>query len=133
MNKLWNIRCVLVAVATLCLIFGAFSDHAVATSGGRPWMDRSLSADRRAELVVDQMTLDEKLQMVHGTGWGVLRDGSYVPVKSNRGVGYVPGIERLGIPDINMTDSAVGIRRAASESRYATLLPSVLGLAATWD
>jgi beta-glucosidase len=96
-------------------------------------MDRSLSAERRAELVVDQMTLDEKLQMVHGTGWGVLRDGSPVPVKSNRGVGYVPGIERLGIPDINMTDSAVGVRRAAPEGRYATLLPSVLGLAATWD
>jgi beta-glucosidase len=96
-------------------------------------MDRSLSPDRRAELVVNEMTLDEKLQMVHGTGWGVLRDGCVVPAKSNRGVGYVPGIERLGIPDINMTDSAVGIRRAAAESRYATLLPSVLGLAATWD
>jgi beta-glucosidase len=96
-------------------------------------MDRSLSADRRAELVVEQMTLDEKLQMVHGTGWGVLRDGSPVPAKSNRGAGYLPGIERLGIPDINMADSAVGIRMAAPESRYATLLPSVLGLAATWD
>jgi beta-glucosidase len=96
-------------------------------------MDRSLSADRRAELVVDQMTLDEKLQMVHGTGWGVLRPGSYVSAESNRGAGYVPGIERLGIPGINMADSAVGIRMAAPESRYATLLPSVLGLAATWD
>jgi beta-glucosidase len=61
-------------------------------------MDRSLSPDRRAELVVEQMTLDEKLQMIHCTGWGVLRDGSPVPAKSNRGAGYLPGIERLGIP-----------------------------------
>lgn len=79
------------------------------------------------------MTLDEKLQLVHGTGWGVLRSGDPVPEKSNRGAGYMPGIERLGIPDINLADSAVGIRMAALESRYATLLPSVLGLAATWD
>ena len=98
-----------------------------------PWMDRSLSADRRADLVMGQMTFEEKLQLVHGTGWGVLRAGDPVPVASNRGAGYVPGILRLGIPDINLADSAVGVRMAGPESRYATLLPSGLGLAATWD
>jgi beta-glucosidase len=45
----------------------------------------------------------------------------------------VPGIERLGIPAINMADSAVGVRMAAVESRYATLLPSTLGAAASFD
>jgi beta-glucosidase len=103
------------------------------STGAMPWMDRSLSPDRRAELVLKQMTLDEKLQLVHGTGWGVLRAGAPVPAKSNRGAGYIPGILRLGIPDINQADSAVGVRMAAPESRYATLLPSVLGLAASWD
>ena len=53
--------------------------------------------------------------------------------RHNGGAGFVPGIPRLGIPDINLADSAVGVRMAARESRYATLLPSVLGLAATWD
>ena len=98
-----------------------------------PWMDRALSADRRADLVLKQMTLEEKLQFVHGTGWGVLRAGAPVPPRSNKGAGYVPGIPRLGIPDINLADSAVGVRMAGPESRYATLLPSALGLAATWD
>jgi beta-glucosidase len=96
-------------------------------------MDRTLSADRRADLVMQQMTLDEKLQLVHGTGWGVLREGSQVPARSNHGAGFMLGIDRLGIPDINLADSAVGVRMAAPDSRYATLLPSVLGLAATWD
>ena len=49
------------------------------------------------------------------------------------GAGFVPGIERLGIPDINLADSAVGVRLAARESRYATLLPSTLGAASSWD
>ncbi len=43
------------------------------------------------------------------------------------------GIDRLGIPDINLADSAVGIRMAAYQSRYATLLPSTLGAASSWD
>src|SRR5260370_16998527 len=33
-----------------------------------PWMDKSLSPDRRADLVIAQMTLDEKLSLVHGGG-----------------------------------------------------------------
>jgi beta-glucosidase len=98
-----------------------------------PWMNRSLSPDERAELVVGQMTLDEKIQMVHGTGWGVLRAGAPVPARSNFGAGFMAGIDRLGIPDINLADSAVGIRMAAYQGRYATLLPSTLAAAASWD
>jgi len=98
-----------------------------------PWMNKSLSPDQRADLVLEQMTLDEKIQLVHGTGWGVLRPGAPVPARSNLGAGFTPGIDRLGIPDINLADSAAGVRMAALQSRYATLLPSPLGLAATWD
>jgi beta-glucosidase len=98
-----------------------------------PWMNNSLSPDQRADLVLQQMTLEEKIQLVHGTGWGVLRDGDPVPVRSNLGAGYVPGIDRLGIPDINLADSATGVRLGALQSRYSTLLPSPLGLAATWN
>jgi beta-glucosidase len=98
-----------------------------------PWMNKSLSPDERADLVIKQMTLDEKIQLVHGAGWGVLRPGAPVPARSNLGAGFTPGIDRLGIPDINLADSAVGIRLGAMQSRYATLLPSALGLAATWN
>jgi beta-glucosidase len=98
-----------------------------------PWMNKALSPDQRADLVLQQMTVDEKIQLVHGTGWGVLRGGAPVPPRSNLGAGFVQGIDRLGIPDINLADSAAGIRMAALQSRYATLLPSPLGLAATWD
>jgi beta-glucosidase len=98
-----------------------------------PWMNKALDPDQRADMVLRQMTLDEKIQLVHGTGWGVLRKGDPVPARSNLGAGFVPGIDRLHIPDINMADSAVGIRMAALQSRYATLLPSTLGAASSWD
>src|ERR1039458_696355 len=98
-----------------------------------PWMDKTLPPDKRADMLIAQMTLDEKIQLVHGTGWGAMRPGAPVPPGSNEGAGFVPGIERLGIPPINMADSAVGVRMAAGESRYATLLPSTLGAAASFD
>ena len=90
----------------------------------RPWMNRNLSPDQRADMVIEQMTLDEKIQLVHGAGWGVLRAGDPVPPRSNLGAGFVPGIDRLGIPDVNMADSTVGVRLGALQSRYSTLLPS---------
>jgi beta-glucosidase len=98
-----------------------------------PWDDRTLSPDRRADLVLEQMTLEEKLRMVHGTGWGVLRPGTAYPAESNHGAGFVPAIPRLGIPKIDLADSAVGVRMSAFDGRYSTLLPSVLALASSWD
>ncbi len=98
-----------------------------------PWRNKALSPDQRADLVLGQMTLDEKIQMVHGTGWGVLRAGDPIPPNSNFAAGYMAGIDRLGIPGIDLADSAVGIRMAAYQSRYATLLPSTLGAASSWD
>jgi beta-glucosidase len=104
-----------------------------ARPASQPWMNPSLDPDARADLMIHEMTLDEKIQLVHGNGWGVLRDGAPVAARHNGGAGFVPGIPRLGLPDINLADSAVGVRMAALNGRYATLLPSVIGLSASWD
>src|SRR5271154_65686 len=101
--------------------------------GKMPWMNKTLSPDQRADLVLAQMTLDEKIQMVHGQGWGVLRAGDPIPEGSNFGAGFMAGIPRLGIPNVDLADSAVGIRMAAYQGRYATLLPSTLGAASSFD
>ncbi len=122
-------------VALALASFGHGAAHAEAKPdiSKMPWMNKALSSDERASLVLGQMTLDEKIQMVHGTGWGVLRKGAPIPARSNFGAGFMAGIDRLNIPDINLADSAVGIRMAAYQSRYATLLPSTLGAASSWD
>jgi beta-glucosidase len=98
-----------------------------------PWMDASLSPDARAEMVVKQMTLDEKIGLVHGEGmpgWGKPRPNAYL---GNGGAGFVLGVERLGIPMIQMSDAAYGVRSSAENGRYSTALPSNVGSAASWD
>ena len=91
-------------------------------------MDTTLSADQRADLVIEQMTLDEKISLLHGRG-GFQAEGAI----SNGGAGVIQGVPRLGLPPIQLADAAVGVRAAAERGRYATLLPSTIAAAASWD
>ena len=93
-----------------------------------PWMDKNLPPDQRADMVVAQMTLDEKILLAHGSG-GFAAAGA----RSNGGAGMISGIERLGLPDVQLADSAYGVRDSAPRGRYATVLPSVMAEAATFD
>ncbi len=97
-----------------------------------PWMDRSLPPDRRADLVMEQMTLDEKLGLVHG-GSAYSGQATPQPSQSLGGAGFIPGIPRLGIPDLQMTDGRSGVANTGRRGRYATALPSSLAAGATWD
>jgi beta-glucosidase len=99
-----------------------------------PWMDKSLSPDRRADLLIKQMTLDEKISLLHGGGWSFGPPGRPAPLtRSLGGAGFIPGIERLGIPDTQMADAAVGVTKGAGHSRYSTALPSGTAEASSWD
>jgi len=99
----------------------------------RPWMNTSLSSDQRAAMVVKEMTLDEKISLLHGTGMVGLSPMSPLAIHSNGGAGYVVEIPRLGIPAIQMSDAAYGVRMSGENGRYSTALPSCIAGAATWD
>jgi len=128
-----NSHSLAVALALALIAHGACFAQQATPLMSQPWMNPSLAPDLRADLVLKQLTLDEKIQLVHGIGWGPLVPGSPVPPDNNGGAGEVLGIPRLGIPSLQQADSAVGIRMAAQQSRYATLLPSVLAAASSWD
>lgn len=116
----------------LCsLAFAQFKPKEKPVQG--PWMNTSLSADQRADLVIKEMTLDEKIGLIHGTGLLGLGPMSPLSVDSNGGAGYVVGIPRLGIPGIQMTDAAYGVRSSGQNGRYSTALPNNLASAASWD
>ena len=123
------------AVGFLFLIFNFVSLPANAQSNGKnlPWMDSKLSPDERAAMVVKEMTIDEKISMLHGTGMAGLSPMSPLAIHSNGGAGYVPEIPRLGIPAIQMSDAAYGVRSSGENGRYSTALPSCVAGAATWD
>src|ERR1700678_2165651 len=97
-----------------------------------PWMNSSLSPDERAAMVVKEMTLDEKISLLHGTGMVGLSPMSPLAIHSNGGAGYVPGIPRLDIPAIQMSDAAYGIRSSGENGRYSTALPANVASAASW-
>ncbi len=96
-------------------------------------MNPKLSPDERASMVVKQMTLDEKISLLHGTGMEGLSPMSPLAAQSNGGAGYVVGIPRLGIPGIQMSDAAYGVRMSGVNGRYSTALPSDVAGAASWD
>jgi beta-glucosidase len=75
----------------------------------------------RARQIVAQMTLEEKIAELHG-----IHDPNHYRV--------VPGLARLGIPALHMTNGPAGVGPGgASPQPPATAMPSPLSLAATWD
>ena len=98
-----------------------------------PWMNASLSPDERAGLVLKEMTLDEKVALLHGIGMPTDEPVTPENAASNRGVGYAIGVPRLGIPGIDMSDAAYGVRSSGVNGRYSTALPANVAAAASWD
>jgi beta-glucosidase len=117
---------ILVGLASLfiaCCLTSVFAQYPERPVTG-PWMDKTKSPDERADLLIAEMTMDEKIVLLHGVG------GSD---KSLGGAGYVPGVPRLGIPDLQMTDGRSGVANAGFEGKYTTALPSAIANAASWD
>jgi beta-glucosidase len=106
----------------------------MAQSANQPWMNSTLSPEARAELVLKQMTLEEKIALLHGNGMAHAPQWQ-MPLTSisNGGAGYVEGVKRLGIPPLFISDAAYGIRDSGANGRYSTALPSDLAAASTWD
>jgi beta-glucosidase len=99
------------------------------------WSDKSLSPDARADMVIKEMTLDEKIQLLHGPGWNAIFSApeSGPLTRAIAVLGFIPGVPRLGVPDLQMTDCVVGVSGAGAKGRYATALPSAEAMAAAWD
>ncbi|MHB1856399.1 MAG: hypothetical protein ACYCPM_03095 [Acidobacteriaceae bacterium] len=76
-----------------------------------PWSDASLSPDQHADPVIKEMTLDENISLLHGQDMPLFSKG---PTDSNGGAGYTATIPRLGIPSIQMANSAYGVTRGAA-------------------
>ncbi|HXM91447.1 MAG TPA: glycoside hydrolase family 3 C-terminal domain-containing protein [Candidatus Dormibacteraeota bacterium] len=134
MEKLRCLRFGLTAVLAISLASAPSFAQREESAKDRPWMNTKLSPDERAEMVLKELTLDEKIGLLHGEGmpgWpGKVFPNAYL---GNGGAGFVLGVERLGIPMIQVSDAAYGVRSSADNGRYSTALPSNIASAATWD
>ncbi len=151
MNELWRLRgkasaavgfCVLGGIVVVCLGYATtvcaqhrMHGQQVKEDRNHPWMNASLSPDERANMVLKEMTLDEKIDLLHGMGMpGWPREvQNPEPELGNGGAGFVLGVPRLGIPMIQMSDAAYGVRSSAENGRYSTALPANVAAAASWD
>jgi beta-glucosidase len=79
------------------------------------------AARERAERIVSQMTLKEKIYQMHG-----FHDGDQDRI--------VAGVPRLGIPPMPITNGPAGVGPGGGSPQLrATALPAPITLAATWD
>ncbi|WP_432379409.1 beta-glucosidase [Duganella sp. P38] len=106
-----------------------------AQAADQPWLDKSLSADKRAELALNAMTQQEKLRWVLGHfGSDFGNKTKKHPAALPFSAGYIEGVPRLGLPALFETDAGLGVATQASKTpRERTSLPSGLATAATWD
>jgi beta-glucosidase len=80
-----------------------------------------ITGNARVDRLLGQMTLDEKIAMIHGAG----EDASTYQGEA----GYLPGIKRLGIPPMRFADGPPGVL-----TRVPSIAPtSTMGLAATFS
>ena len=109
-----------------------------------PWMDTSLSPRERAEKLVAAMTLEQKIQQLHGDMetidiYGLIEkattkeemDRLAAQIRIER---HVKAIEELGIPRFRVTNGPVGVGMGdGTPSPPATSLPMAIALAAGFD
>lgn len=134
-SKMTALRC---AVLTSAVVMGlcTAAGPALSQTAARPWNDTTLSPDARARLLLAQLTQDEKFQLIRSYYAGPDRPATApFPKGAIASAGYVPPIERLGIPALEESDAGLGV---ASSDRmrpgdHATPLPAGPVTAASWD
>jgi beta-glucosidase len=119
-------------VSALTLTTLIVASAATASADSDRDRDPERNADVRAERLVAQLTLDEKIQLVHG--WGLCGIPIGGPTQGAHGAGFIPGIPRLGIPDFNANDGPAGVGNCGGRPNGAgTVLPPSIAMAASWD
>ena len=96
-----------------------------------PWRNVKLSPDRRAELLLQRMSLDEQVALLHGHFPVIMRPP---PEGVPASAGWFPGRPKYGIPAIHESDASLGVANAGrGDKDDAAPLPSGLALAATFN
>ena len=116
-------------------LFGAASAAVIlglgAAAMARPAPGARLSPDKRADLVLQRMSLDEQIALLHGHFPIFMKP---MPPGALRSAGYFPGQPKHGIPAMAEGDASLGVANAGrGDADDATPLPSGLALASTFS
>ena len=104
---------------------------AVAARPAEPWRNTRLSPDERAELLLNRMSLDEQLALLHGHMPVLMKPAPRGVIRS---AGWIPGQPKYGIPAQAESDASLGVANAGrGDQDDAAPLPSGLALASTFS
>src|SRR3954467_11159769 len=111
----------LLPLALLTAAAMATTNAPAQSSPNCPWMNRSLSADERAQMLLAKMTIAQKDQLLYQSQ----------PVWAHYGVaGYVPGQPDLCIPDLVLNDAGQGV---GDHEINTVAFPAPKSQASSWD
>jgi beta-glucosidase len=118
------------AASVAVLVFAT----AASAQAAKPWMNTKLSPDERARLLDAELTLDERIGLLHGPMAMPFKIKT-IPKGAIGSAGYIAGVERLGIPALQESDASLGVTNPLGmrPGDGATALPSGLALAATFN
>ena len=111
---------VLFLTAFLLVPAMANADGRCGSAASRPWCNTRLSPDKRADLLLAQMTDPEKISLLGGDELTGVAGGQ------GTHTGTSNGVDRLGIPTIYLSDGPAGVR-----SGKATAMPSPISIGAS--
>jgi beta-glucosidase len=96
-----------------------------------------MDADRRALETERQMTDEERFSLlvsVMGTNFVITERDERIPPDAPMSAGYVPGVPRLGVPALLMSDASLGVTNPGYRpGDTATALPAGIALGATFN
>jgi beta-glucosidase len=100
-----------------------------------PWMNTSLTPEQRADLLIPQMTLEQKVQQISNDVRPLLDPDNRPPgCKYERIARFILGIPELGIPSVRMTNGGTGLRGGSCLPQpEATAVPSASAIGASFN
>src|SRR5689334_2006871 len=122
------------AMASL-VCFALSSAGGAQTSSGLPWMNTSLSPEQRADLLIAQMTLEQKVEQLSNDTRPAKNPANRPPGCEFTNIGrHIQGIPELGIPTVRMINGGTGVRGGdCLPEPVSTALPSTPAGAATFN
>jgi beta-glucosidase len=121
----------LAGVACAAVILGLGAAAWAAGPASEPWRNPKLTPDQRADLLLNRMSLDEQIALLHGHMPVLMKA---VPPGVPRSAGWIPGQPKYGVPAQEESDASLGVANAGrGDKDDATPLPSGLALASTFS
>ena len=135
--KRWLLAIPLVTLCG-CLQTNTLNETVTAQNkSGPPDTNQNTAVDneRKATELINQLSLEQKVKLVNGTGMSMSGDGSQ---KVPGAAGSTYALPELGIPEVVLADGPAGVRISPTRENdvstyYATAFPIATAIASSWN